>query len=129
MEKSLSISKILKKRINKKSIYERLLTEEGAYAALSVGDLLYDYLRVDPEVVKTLDIIHPNDDLSNPSTDMLLNDFSNEHFNILFNCEIDKFASVNINANMVAIFGAIIPEPLQIPTMLYLVIFIFFSSN
>lgn len=66
MEKSLSISKILKKKINKKSIYERLLTEEGAYASLSVGDLLYDYLRVDPEVVKTLDIIHPNDDLSNP---------------------------------------------------------------
>ena len=66
MEKSLSISKILNKKINKKSIYERLLTEEGAYASLSVGDLLYDYLRVDPEVVKTLDIIHPNDDLSNP---------------------------------------------------------------
>ena len=47
-------------------MYDRLLTEEGAYASLSVGDLLYDYLRVDPEVVKTLDIIHPNDDLSNP---------------------------------------------------------------
>ena len=46
MEKSLSISKILNKKINKKSIYERLLTEEGAYASLSVGDLLYDYLRV-----------------------------------------------------------------------------------
>ena len=41
-------------------MYDRLLTEEGAYASLSVGDLLYDYLRVDLEVVKTLDIIHPN---------------------------------------------------------------------
>ena len=28
--------------------------------------MFYDYLRVDPEVVKTLDIIHPNDDLQNP---------------------------------------------------------------
>ena len=28
MEKTLSISKILNKKINKKSIYERLLTEE-----------------------------------------------------------------------------------------------------
>ncbi len=66
MNKNVNISKILSKKIHNKSIYERLLTEEGAYASLSVGDLLYDYLRVDPEVVKTLDIIHPNDDLSNP---------------------------------------------------------------
>ena len=66
MNKEYNISNILKKKINKKSLYDKLLTEEGAYASLSVGDLLYDYLRVDPEVVKTLDIIHPNDDLSNP---------------------------------------------------------------
>ena len=32
----------------------------------------------------------------------------------------DKFASVNINANMVAILGAIIPDPLHIPIILYL---------
>lgn len=66
MNKGYNISNILKKKINKKSLYDKLLTEEGAYASLSVGDLLYDYLRVDPEVVKTLDIIHPNHDLSNP---------------------------------------------------------------
>ena len=66
MNKDYNISNILNKKIHKKSIYDRLLTEEGAYASLSIGDLLYDYLRVDPEVVKTLDIIHPNDDLSNP---------------------------------------------------------------
>lgn len=66
MNKDYNISNILNKKIHKKSMYDRLLTEEGAYASLSVGDLLYDYLRVDPEVVKTLDIIHPNDDLSNP---------------------------------------------------------------
>ena len=53
MNKNVNISKILSKKIHNKSIYERLLTEEGAYASLSVGDLLYDYLRVDPEVVKT----------------------------------------------------------------------------
>lgn len=66
MNKEFNISNILKKKINKKSLYDKLLTEEGAYASLSVGDLLYDYLRVDPEVVKTLDIIHPNHNLSNP---------------------------------------------------------------
>ena len=60
------INKLLRKKIKKKSLFDKLLTEEGAYAGLSVGDLFYDYLRVDPEVVKTLDIIHPNDDLQNP---------------------------------------------------------------
>ena len=66
VNKSFNVLNILNKKIHKKTIYDRLLTEEGAYASLSVGDLLYDYLRVDPEVVKTLDIIHPDDDLSNP---------------------------------------------------------------
>ena len=60
------INKLLRKKIKKKSLFDKLLTEEGAYAGLSVCDLFYDYLRVDPEVVKTLDIIHPNDDLQNP---------------------------------------------------------------
>ena len=46
-------------------MYDRLLTEEGV-CIFKRWYLLYDYLRVDPEVVKTLDIIHPNDDLSNP---------------------------------------------------------------
>ena len=66
MSKSNKIIELLNKKIKKKNIYDKLLTEEGAYAGLSVGDLFYDYLRVDPEVVKTLDIIHPNDDLQNP---------------------------------------------------------------
>ncbi len=66
MNNSFNISNILNKKIYNKNIYDRLLTEEGTYATLSIGDLLYDYLRVDPEVVKTLDIIHPNDDISNP---------------------------------------------------------------
>ena len=64
--KSNKIKNFLNKKIKKKNLYDKLLTEEGAYAGLSVGDLFYDYLRVDPEVVKTLDIIHPNDDLQNP---------------------------------------------------------------
>ena len=66
MSASNKIIELLNKKIKKKNIYDKLLTEEGAYAGLSVGDLFYDYLRVDPEVVKTLDIIHPNDDLQNP---------------------------------------------------------------
>ena len=66
MSTSNKITELLNKKIKKKNIYDKLLTEEGAYAGLSVGDLFYDYLRVDPEVVKTLDIIHPNDDLQNP---------------------------------------------------------------
>ena len=66
MDSSINISKILNKKIQNKSIYEKLLTEEGAYASLSVGDLFYDYLRVDPEYIKTLDIIHPHDDITNP---------------------------------------------------------------
>jgi len=66
MSKSNKIIELLNKKIKKKNIYDKLLTEEGAYVGLSVGDLFYDYLRVDPEVVKTLDIIHPNDDLQNP---------------------------------------------------------------
>ena len=60
------ISKFLNKKVKEKNLYDKLLTEEGAYAGLSSGDLFYDYLRVDPEVVKTLDIIHPNDNLQNP---------------------------------------------------------------
>jgi len=60
------ISKFLNKKVKKKNLYDKLLTEEGAYAGLSSGDLFYDYLRVDPEVVKTLNIIHPNDNLQNP---------------------------------------------------------------
>ena len=47
-------------------MYEKLLTEESTYASLSVGDLFYDYLRVNPEYVKTLDIIHPNNEIGNP---------------------------------------------------------------
>ena len=42
------INKLLRKKIKKKSLFDKLLTEEGAYAGLSVGDLFYDYLRVDP---------------------------------------------------------------------------------
>ena len=53
-----------------------------------------------------------------PSTVMLLNDFSIEEFNIRFKVSEDKFASVNKNASIVAMFGAIMPEPLHIPTIL-----------
>ena len=66
MSASNKIIELLNKKIKKKNIYDKLLTEEGAYAGLSVGDLFYDYLRVNPEYVKTLDIIHPNDAIGNP---------------------------------------------------------------
>ena len=61
------ITKLFNKKINKKkTLFDTLLTEEGAYSAVSVGDLFYDYLRANPEVIKTIDIIHPNENLSNP---------------------------------------------------------------
>jgi|TARA_Y100000294_G_C8533141_1_gene327877 hypothetical protein len=69
------INKLLRKKIKKQSLYNTLLTEEGVFAGLSVGDLFYDYLRVDPLVVRALDASHPNldknydygiEDLSNP---------------------------------------------------------------
>ena len=66
MPNSGKIKEFLNKKVKEKNLYDKLLTEEGAYAGLSSGDLFYDYLRVDPEVVKTLDIIHPNDNLQNP---------------------------------------------------------------
>ena len=66
MSTSNKIIELLNKKIKKKSLYDKLLTEEGTYAGLSVGDLFYDYLRVNPEYVKTLDIIHPNDAIGNP---------------------------------------------------------------
>ena len=68
MSQSNKFTDFLNKKIKKKNLYDKLLTEEGAYAGLSVGDLFYDYLRVDPEVIKTLDIIHPNDKIDNPIT-------------------------------------------------------------
>ena len=64
--KSNKIKNLLNKKIKKNSLYEKLLTEESTYASLSVGDLFYDYLRVNPEYVKTLDIIHPNNEIGNP---------------------------------------------------------------
>ena len=72
---SNKITELLNKKIKKNSLYDKLLTEEGAYASLSVGDLLYDYLRVDPKVVEALDFSHPSlqknydygiDNLNNP---------------------------------------------------------------
>ncbi len=60
------IKKLLNKKINKNSLYEKLLSEEATFTSLSVGDLFYDYIRVNPEYVKTLDIIHPNDSIGNP---------------------------------------------------------------
>ncbi len=66
MSESSKFNNFLDKKIKKKNLYDKLLTEEGAYAGLSVGDLFYDYLRVDPEVVNTLNIIHPNDKIDNP---------------------------------------------------------------
>jgi len=61
------ITKLFNKKINKKkTLFDTLLTEEGSYAAVSVGDLFYDYIRGNPEVIKTIDIIHPNESLSNP---------------------------------------------------------------
>ena len=51
---SKKIKNLLNKKIKKNSLYEKLLTEESAYASLSVGDLFYDYLRVNPEYIKTL---------------------------------------------------------------------------
>jgi len=66
MPNSGKIKEFLNKKIKKKNLYDKLLTEETTYAGLSVGDLFYDYLRVDPEVVKTLNLIHPNDEINNP---------------------------------------------------------------
>ena len=75
MSTSNKIIELLNKKIKKKNLYDKLLTEEGAYASLSVGDLLYDYLRVDPKVVEALDFSHPSlqknydygiDNLNNP---------------------------------------------------------------
>ena len=63
---SKRIKDLLNKKIKKNSLYEKLLTEESTYASLSVGDLFYDYLRVNPEYIKTLDIIHPNNEIGNP---------------------------------------------------------------
>ena len=60
MSTSNKITELLNKKIKKKNLYDKLLTEEGAYAGLSVGDLLYDYLRVDPKVVEALDFSHPS---------------------------------------------------------------------
>jgi len=66
---------LFSKKIKKPSLYNTLLTEEGVYAGLSIGDLFYDYLRVDPKVVEALDFSHPSldknydygiEDLSNP---------------------------------------------------------------
>ena len=45
MSTSNKIIELLNKKIKKKSLYDKLLTEEGTYAGLSVGDLFYDYLK------------------------------------------------------------------------------------
>ena len=65
ISKTNKIKNLLNKKIKKNNLYEKLLTEESTYASLSVGDLFYDYLRVNPEYVKTLDVIHPNDEIGN----------------------------------------------------------------
>ena len=65
ISKTNKIKNLLNKKIKKNNLYEKLLTEESTYASLSVGDLFYDYLRVNPEYIKTLDIIHPNDEIGN----------------------------------------------------------------
>ena len=73
MSNSDKIIKLLNKKIKKKSLYDKLLTEEGAYASLSVGDLLYDYLRVDSKVVEAL-----CDDLNTSVALAEINNLSNQ---------------------------------------------------
>ena len=63
-----------------------------------------------------------------PSTVMELNVVATTFFNIAFKNTAGMLASVKINANIVAILGAIIPEPLAIPDILINLLPILHSS-
>ena len=53
--------------------------------------------------------------LVSPSQEIALKVVSIVSLSIFFKIDDDKFASVNINPNVVAILGNIIPEPLAMP--------------
>ena len=59
------LQKILSKKINKTSIYDKLLSEQTVYSGLTIGDFLYDYLRVEPLFLKALKFSHPNNEMNN----------------------------------------------------------------
>ena len=39
----------------KKTVAKVKVAETGSFVAISVGDLIYDMLRVDPKVIKAID--------------------------------------------------------------------------